>query len=113
MPQTVHPGEKRVVQRGGDMAAGPGACLLPQLQPDGAVPSATQRDWELGGMGGRNKPRRKQTGLQRGAQTLVVAPWVVPFVWADSGLENCSVPLTQVEVVVFPLLFSTVLQFAC
>lgn len=58
-------------------------------------------------------PRRKQTGLQRGAQTLVVAPWVVRFAWADSGLENCSVPLTQVEVVVFPLLFSAVLQFAC
>lgn len=41
------------------MAAGPGACHLPQLQPDGAVPSATQRDWELGGMGGRNKPQEK------------------------------------------------------
>lgn len=63
-------------------------------------PHSEAGDWV--GWGEGTSPGRTQTGLQRGAQPLVVAPWVVPFAWADASLDSCSVPLAQVEVVVLP-----------
>lgn len=113
MPRAAHPGEKRVVQRGGAVAAGPGACLLPQLLPDGAVPSAAQRGWRLGGMGGKEQTpeERKQDCSEEHS------PWLLPLGGAFC-VGRCQPGQLQRASGSgggggSPLLFSAVLQFAC